>query len=433
MKEYKSSRSKASGGLWRQAVESEFIRKVGETFATRILLIGAGLVTSVIVARILGPEGRGLFAVAMTIGVTGVQFGNMGLQASNTYYVARSRELLPVLLGNTLFVSFVFGGLAAVGAWGIFWLSPGLAPVNGLLLVMGLAWIPFGLAHLLSHNLLLGIQKVRVYNKIALFNKVLDIVLIGAVILLGFFTVEVVFIAVWGALVVSFFWILWHLQRHFSGPPLLSFGFFRESIGYGFKAYLASFFAFLVLRVDLLMVQYLRGAKETGYYSIAASMADMIYVLPTVVGMILFPKLSALADDMERWRLAKKATLGIAAVLVPISAMAVFLAKPLIRLLYGEVFLPSAIPFWILSVAMVFYGVNNMVSIYFASVGFPWFAVYVWVIVSLLNIVLNLFAIPAYGTLGAAASSLICYATILGVQYLYAVREMTVHASSSQL
>src|SRR3972149_6606561 len=91
------------------------------------------LVTSVLVARILGPEGRGLYAVAMAVGAIGVQFGNLGLHASNTYYVARERSLLPALIGNTLLVSFVVGGSGSVLAWIVFSLRPELAPVPGLL------------------------------------------------------------------------------------------------------------------------------------------------------------------------------------------------------------------------------------------------------------------------------------------------------------
>ena len=44
---------------------SDFFHKVLETYATQISLIGIGLATTVTVARALGPEGRGLYAVAM--------------------------------------------------------------------------------------------------------------------------------------------------------------------------------------------------------------------------------------------------------------------------------------------------------------------------------------------------------------------------------
>ena len=136
-----------------QAIASDFIRKVVETFATRIIIIALGLITTVIVTRILGPEGRGLYAVAATIGAIGIQFGNLGLHASNTYYVAQDRSILPTLLGNSLLVSFGCGTLGIIIAWCIFILWPNLAPINGVLLIMALIWIPIGLAYLLIQNL----------------------------------------------------------------------------------------------------------------------------------------------------------------------------------------------------------------------------------------------------------------------------------------
>ena len=45
-------------GIWRNVVE---------TYMTRLLLIGIGFATTVIVSRTLGPSGRGLFAVAAAV------------------------------------------------------------------------------------------------------------------------------------------------------------------------------------------------------------------------------------------------------------------------------------------------------------------------------------------------------------------------------
>ena len=41
------------------------------TFGNRILLVGLGLLTTVIVARSLGPEGRGVFAIAVALAAIG--------------------------------------------------------------------------------------------------------------------------------------------------------------------------------------------------------------------------------------------------------------------------------------------------------------------------------------------------------------------------
>ena len=404
---------------WRRMLASDFVHKVAETFATRVLLIGIGLITSVIVARILEPEGRGFYAVAAAVGAIGVQFGNLGLHASNTYYVAKDRSLLPGLVGNTLVVSFIFGGGGAFAAWIVFSLWPALAPVNGFLLIIALTWVPFGLAYMLIQNLLLGLQEVRAYNVVELTTKILSVCLIALVIALNLTNVETVFFAGLVSLLISFLWALWRLKPYLHKIPLPSLLLFKENIRYGLKAYLAAFFAFLVLRIDLLMVKYILGSEQAGYYSIAATMADMVYMLPVVIGTILFPKLSALSDNRKKWELTKKISYGVGCLMIVLVVAAVLLAKPVTGFLYGKAFLPAVPAFIWLMPAILLLSVNTILINYFASIGMPKIVIYSPGMAALLNIVLNIYLIPARGCVGAAWSSVAAYGSMLGVSLLY--------------
>ena len=96
-----------------ELIKSDFFKKVAETFSTRILLILLSLATGVMIARTLGPEGRGFFAMAMFVGAMGVQLANLGIHSSNTLYVSRDNSFLRPLLGNSLAIGLGFGGFAA--------------------------------------------------------------------------------------------------------------------------------------------------------------------------------------------------------------------------------------------------------------------------------------------------------------------------------
>src|SRR4051794_35293968 len=74
-----------------EARQSNFARQARDLFATRVALVAVGLGNTILVARTLGPEGRGMYAVATAVSTIGIQVINLGLQASNTYYVARDR------------------------------------------------------------------------------------------------------------------------------------------------------------------------------------------------------------------------------------------------------------------------------------------------------------------------------------------------------
>src|SRR5207245_11312024 len=125
-------------------------------------------------------------------------------------------------------------------------------------------------------------------------------------------TVELFFgITLWSVL-VSFLWALLRLRRVSPEHPALSLPVFRQSIGIGVKAYLISCFGFLVLRIDLLMVKYMLGAAEAGYYSISQLLSENTMMFPVVLGMLLFPKLSAIKEG-EKLQLATKAVRSTAA------------------------------------------------------------------------------------------------------------------------
>lgn len=397
------------------SLSPDFIGKVIETFATRISIIGIGLATTVIMTRILGPEGRGLYATAATIGAIGVQFGNLGLHASNTYLVAQDRKLLPVLLSNTLAIGFGFGGISAILAWLFFTFWPTVAPVEGTLLILALGWIPFGLTYMLLQNLLLGIQEVRAYNRIELVMQIVGSILIVLVIVLKMVTVETIFAS---GLIVLIFCVLWALQRlktEITHIPAPSVKLFKENILYGMKAYLVAFFSFLVLKIDLLMVKYLLGSQQAGYYSIAATMADMVCLIPVVIGTILFPKLSAMSNMQEKFQFTKRSAITIGIIMLVLVLAASLLSKFFVTFLFGSTFLPSVPAFIWLMPGIFFLGIEVVAVQFLNSIGFPKSIVIVWAFCSALNIGLNFLAIPRYGIIGASIVSSFCYCMVFAL------------------
>jgi O-antigen/teichoic acid export membrane protein len=402
--------------LWnfaRQLAASGFVRKVAETFAIQIILLALSLMTSVAVARTLGPQGRGLYAVAMAIGLIGVQLGNLGLHASNTYYVAQDHSLLPRLLGNSLAISLGLGGGLGLVASVIFWFQPRLAPLQGRLLYLGLAWIPFGLAYVLMGNLFLGLQDVRSYNKVEVLNRVSSLIFIGVVILCGRTTPASVFGAMMLGVVLSSAWTLSRLWRVAELFPRPCFRMLTVHFRLGIKAYLIALFAFLLLRFDLVMVKYLLGAEQAGYYSIASTMGDYMLMLPSVIGLILFPRLSAMKSTEEKLRQAKKAAKGTALALLPVLVCAGFAAKPVVHLLFGKAFLPAVGAFLWLIPGIFAMGIETAMVQFLNSMGFPSVVVWIWFFSTVLNVALNFWAIPHFGIVGASLASSLCYSLVL--------------------
>jgi O-antigen/teichoic acid export membrane protein len=404
----KASLSAVSAQLWRIAAGTELRRNVLETYGTRVLVVVLTFATAVVIARELGPTGRGLYAVAATLGAIGAQFGNLGLHASNIYYVAKDQTLLPVLVGNTLAVVLVaclVAGLSWIGF--VFW--PTLSPVHGTLLLLALASVPIGLAYLLTQGLLLGVNEVRAYNNIECGGKLFALTLICILALIHGGTVELLFSATLLSVVATFLWALFSLRRVSAEPPKLSLAVFRQSIDIGVRAYTIAFFGFLLLRIDLLMVKYMLGATEAGYYSISQVLAENTMMFPVVVGLLLFPKLSALREREERLQLANKAVLVTAALMLPAVVIAALAAAPIISIAFGRNFLPAVPPFAWLMPGSYFLGIETVMVQLLNSEGFPPIIVVAWIVDTIINIALNFWAIPRHGITGASVVSSVCY------------------------
>ncbi len=375
----KAGMAAASAQLWRIAA------------GTEVLIIT--FATAVVIARELGPTGRGLYAVAVTVGAIGAQFGNLGLHASNIYYVAKDRGLLPALIGNTLAVVFVACIVAALGGIGFaFW--PNASPVHGTLLLLSLASVPVGLAYLLTQGLLLGVNEVRAYNNIECGGKLLALMLICVLALAQGSTVELFFGATLSSVMATFLWALLRLRRVSEKPPRLSWTVFRQSIGLGSRAYTIAFFGFLLLRIDLLMVKYMLGATEAGYYSISQVLAENTMMFPVVVGLLLFPKLSAIKAREEKLQLANKALLVPAGLMLPAVVIAAAVAAPIISMAFGRNFLPAISPFVWLMPGTYFLGLETVMVQLLNSEGFPPIIVVAWIVDTIVNVALNFWAIP---------------------------------------
>jgi len=398
----------APAQLWRAASGSELRRNVLETYGVRLVVVAITFATTIVVARVLGPEGRGFYAVATALGAIGVQFGNMGLHASNTYFVSKDRKLLPALLGNTLAVVGVSALLTVV--WGILVsLLPRLSPIHGTLFVLALISVPAGLAYLLGQGLLLGVNDVRAYNHIECTTKFLALALTLAAALVHSTNVELFFAFTLIALMAGFLWALRRLRRTSTEPPAVSTQVFRQSLHVGVKAYVIAFFGFLLVRIDLLMVNSMLGPTEAGYYSISRVLSENTMMFPVVLGLILFPKLTALTDQEEKFQLTKKAAAVTAALMLPVVVIAVLVAAPVISLAFGPTYLPAVSPFVWLMPGIYFLGIETVLVQLLNSEGFPPIIVYAWIVAVLLNIALNFWAIPHYGMAGASVSSSLCY------------------------
>ena len=66
-----------------------FIKDVFSVGVSKILMIVFGLTTSIIVARVLGPENNGVIAALLVYPSLFMSFGSLGIRQSTTYFLGK--------------------------------------------------------------------------------------------------------------------------------------------------------------------------------------------------------------------------------------------------------------------------------------------------------------------------------------------------------
>lgn len=393
----------------------DFKGRVALTLLARSAALGLGLVSSVLTARFLGPDGRGLLATLSVVTGLALQFGNPGLHTGNVYFVSRQPHRTAAVLGNTLVVSWAAGILCGLLAIGTVLVRPDLFPGMPLsLILITAAALPFHFMILLYQNTLLGQGEVALFNLLETGNKIVTFALLAAwlVLFAGGAPGAVLLFAALAVLNGAVSALACARRTPFR--PSFDAALFRDMVRYGGRVYLACLFAFLVIRSDLLLVNYFLGTAAAGVYSIAVQISDALLLLPVTIGMILLPRVAA-AEAGAGVEVTARILRHTALMMAGIVIAAAILAGPVVRIFYGAPFEGASLATLCLLPGIWALGLNGVLMNHFAGRGMPPVTLYAPLLGLLVNVGLNLVVVPRYGIAGAAATSSLAYALMLAL------------------
>ena len=172
---------------------------------------------------------------------------------------------------------------------------------------------------------------------------------------------------------------------------------------------IASVFTVIYFRIDVLMLSFLRGNIEVGFYSAAYRLTEALVFLPTVITTSTFPLMSKYyKDSFDSFSFAYTRTFKyLFATGLLIAVLVTFASDKIIFLAYGLKYQSSAIALQILiwSTAIMF--ITTLISTTCVSSGNQQIVSKRALLAALLNVILNLILIPWIGYIGAAIATVL--------------------------
>lgn len=390
------------------AGEGRLGRDATATFGALVLTILGGVGAGVVIARYLGPPGRGLFELGRLIAVLVAVPAGLGLGRAATFLRPRGQvtdkglygAVFGAVAGGTVLGGVLAAALLATRGW---------HPLDGLEIALAAGSVPLISFFQQGQSALQGIGQAAWFRRTLAARETLFLVL-----LLVAFSVHasvlVALLAWWTHWLVSGLFVSFLLARH-CGRPQFPAGAVGQLVAFGASQAFVGVLLQAHLRLDAFVVQGYHGVAELGYYAVAFGLANMLAYGGRAVGLALFPRtaVSSAHDPAGGARRTARA-LRVVLVIGVAGASVLALAGPsLVEGLFGERFAPAGEPLRVLLPGTVGMALFIVLQSDLSGRGRLRSVVASGATVVGANLALAFLLVPGMGATGAALASSITY------------------------
>jgi O-antigen/teichoic acid export membrane protein len=366
------------------------------------------------IARALGEEGLGTYAIISLTPAIFSQALSLGLTVSITYFVSAKIFSLQEAYRITRDALLVLGAFGILCAWLVleFFSETVFPDIDPRLMLLVIWALPFALLNMGMMAFFQALEDFKSFNKLSIIPPLLTFSIAGIAFLFGFLTLPVASAALVAGHASGCILGISLISRH---TPVLGksprrYAYLKQALPYGFKAYLANLTAFLTYRIDLLLVNFFLGPASTGLYVAAVRMVEQLWLISQAVSTVVLPRLASMVNDEDgRRRLAPMIARYVFWVTGLSALLVAFFADFFLKLLFGAPFGAATGTLHILLPGIVVFSVARIISNALAARGKVSINLSISVGVLIGNTLLNYIFIPWYGMEGAATATFTTY------------------------
>jgi O-antigen/teichoic acid export membrane protein len=371
----------------------------------KVLSIILAIAVQSMLARLLGPEDRGAFAVCQVFATILMTIACFGTNSAATYYVA-SKKLKPGAVISVLLIQFLgcFILLPFIGYWLIQLPLPFFQKATFTAFFLAIFWAcstqlsvyaqALAIAFRMFHVVVGGVNVLRQVCTVAflaVFCWALDWSLNGAILafILG--------LAVSSVASIAYMW-----KREVPQLALPDKDVLRKIYHYGSRMLLGSITQIVDNRVGLILVAMFLPEKQIGFFAVSMAVYMQSFSPADILRTVIAPRIAASPDGRpDLVVLSGRLMFGFSLCYVALFTLG---GRLIITLLFSENFLPSLTILYFLFPALVLECMTRCTYAYFEGTNHPGVISISTAIRLAVNLSVMVLAIPIWGVNGAAAS-----------------------------
>ncbi len=376
---------------------------------------------SIYSARYLGVEGFGVLSAALAFAGIFSILTDLGLSNLTVREVARDHKLAGKYLSNAVALKILLSIATFILIAAIGYLSGYPSEKSYVLYFITLSLILNSFGGIFN-AIFQAYEKMEYQSVTQILNNIL--MFVGIFLAIGYQLNIVAFAFVYFmasavSLILTIIICLWK----FILPKMeFDFPFWKSMLKEALPIAVSGIFALIAFRVDMVMLEFIKGSVAVGWYSAAYRLMEALLFFPSMYTLSVYPLLSKFyVDSHQSLKISYyKSFKYLTIISLPIVAATTLLAPDIILLIYKSSFSESIIALQILIWALPFIFLSYVLGSTIVSVNKQVEVVKITFITMIINIGLNLVLIPLWGFVGAACVTVITEIALF-ISYFYIV------------
>lgn len=405
------------------SIPKVYSHPVFQNLFTNCILIGVGFLTSIFIARKLGPEGNGIYRTALLWSMTIVAFGGMGIEKAVSFYTGKDSENAGNYYSTALCMLTVWA--IPIYLLSLFFIPVALSnqPESTVRLVkIGLILIFIQFIGNLPFWILQGMGKFKKWNIIRSAYNVSWLV----IVLFGTFlrSVDVKYY-LYTYLILMFLFDIWWTISLFKSIKF-TFKFQKKYIlpllMFGLPSLLTQIPQQLSVRFDQLLMSSVTTSAILGTYAVAVTWGDVITPLINSIAQYIFPRILKQSDSKVQFETTAKFLSFTITVSFALFLAVAIITPYLLPIVYGVTFKQAVIPAIIILFANVFRQFSTVASESIRGMGKPKVPMIAEIFGLVVTLIILIPTISKAPLIGASIASVCGYATVAAVFLFYLAR-----------
>ncbi|MEP2058221.1 MAG: flippase [Maribacter litoralis] len=385
-----------------------FLKDISKVGFSKILIIFFGVLNSVIVARTLGPENNGIIASILVFPSMFLIFSSLGVSNAATFFLGK--DLIDeVQLKKAIGFIWCFTSMFSLISCFLLLHFFTTTEIGYRVILLAICPIPFTLLNTYNSGIFLGKNQIDLFNKISWIPYGITLSLTIIFLVIFDFGIEGFFYAYLGGPVFIFIVLLLknNIFRYLRGIP--NWEVIRQILQLGSVYAISLVIVKLHYQIDIILLNQLSTPFEVGIYTKGAVITEYLWQIPMLFNTVVFARSANSKDDLA-FSLKVVQLLRISLIVIGVAGIVLeMLSEFVVVLFYGEAFAESSSVLMILVPGVLLLTFYKILNTDLHGKGKPWVAIKAMLPGLVINVILNLYLVPVYGSNGAAISSTISY------------------------